>query len=597
MDDHRKTGRQILKKDRWKDFKDLRRKAQRVFSDLESAKFPDQDLDPQKLLEELNIYHIELELQNEELLQTRDQLESSRKYLRNLFKLSPVGYLVLDTEGVITDINEAAGDCFDLKREVLVGSRLHAFIPHDHYVDFATSFRQVIEQEAVQQILVRFRIKSERQFWARLDLFQIAHPVEESPIILCAMVDISKEKDAEEVLHNAKEKLAAMVAEQTRELQKINRLLMAEKEMLLESERRFKETADLLPTVICELDLHQRVSYINDAGKALLGIDPLDGTADVSILSTVHPDDRTRAEHYFRQVLGPHPPEPEEFRLRTVNKGRDVVFLIKASVMRMNGVVVGSRCSLTDVTALKQMQNRVFQAQKMESMATLAGGIAHEFNNALTTVLGNVSLLEMAPPSSPVPSYLAAIKTAGEHMSNLTNHLLAYARGGKYMNRNLDVNALTRDILQIVRHHFANPFAIQSSLGENLPTVKGDESQIDMLLLILLTNASEACEDTQQVKITTRVREVSDHLAKLKTGMRAGRFVVISIEDEGCGMSQDTLSKIFEPFFTTKFQGRGLGMAAAYGIVKNHQGWIGVESEPGRGTMVEVYLPVTELPS
>ena len=197
MDDHRKTGRQILKKDRWKDFKDLRRKAQRVFSDLESAKFPDQDLDPQKLLEELNIYHIELELQNEELLQTRDQLESSRKYLRNLFKLSPVGYLVLDTEGVITDINEAAGDCFDLKREVLVGSRLHAFIPHDHYVDFATSFRQVIEQEAVQQILVRFRIKSERQFWARLDLFQIAHPVEESPIILCALVDISKEKDSE----------------------------------------------------------------------------------------------------------------------------------------------------------------------------------------------------------------------------------------------------------------------------------------------------------------------------------------------------------------------------------------------------------------
>ncbi len=579
--------------DHWDAFRALRRKAKKVLDNLGVQGGLGEGLDHRQMLEELNVYHIELELQNEELLQTRDQLEASRKYLKDLFRFSPVGYMVLTHDGLIEDINEAASSYFELKRGVLIGNRLHAFIPHDHYVAFATSFTRVVEKNAVQRAEVRFRVKEDHQFWARLDLFQIFHPVEERPVVLCAMIDISKEKEAEKVLRNAKEHLASMVAEQTRELQKVNRLLMAEKEMLIESERRFKETADLLPTIICELDLQHRITYINEAGKSLLGVDPLDGTADLAIIRSLHEADRSRAEDYFREVLQGQKPEPREFRMRLPGDGGEAVFLAKAAAMRMNGVVVGSRLSLTDVTTLKHMQNRLYQAQKMESMATLAGGIAHEFNNALTTVLGNASLVEMSDPSPTARKYIDSLKDAGEHMAQLTKHLLAYARGGKYIIKQIDPNRLVTDILHIIRHNFANPFSIQTRLTTGLPMIKGDAAQLDMLLLALLTNASEASEDTQHVLVRTEFRSVEDRVAALRPGMRPGDYVVLTVQDEGCGMSQETLNKIFEPFYTTKFQGRGLGMAAAYGIVKNHNGWIGVESEPGKGTMVEVYLPVS----
>lgn len=592
MDDIR-TDCQQTEVSRRRELKSLRQRARAVLDNLGAAGGVGTHLDQQQLVEELNVYHIELELQNEELLQTRDQLEASRKYLHNLFKFSPVGYLVLTPEGLIEDINETASLYFDLKRDVLIGNRLHAFIPHDHYVDFATCFTQVVEQNAVHRTEIRFRIKKDHQFWARLDLFQIVHPVEDRPLVLCAVIDISKEKAAEEILRNAKENLSGMVEEQTRELHKINRLLMDEKEMLVESERRFKETADLLPTIICELDLKNRITYINEAGKSLLGVEPIDGTASTSIIDHFHTDARSRAERYYRQVIGGERPEPEEFRMATVDARPEGIFLVKAAPMRMDGLVVGSRCSLTDVTTLKQIQNRLFQAQKMESMATLAGGIAHEFNNALTTVMGNASLIEMAAPSPAARGYLESLQEAAEHMARLTSHMLAYARGGRYIIKPLDLNGLIADILNIMRHNFKNPFGIQTDLNEDLPPIRGDAAQLDMLLLDLLTNATEACEDTRRIRIGTDVRTVEEQFAALKPGMSAGRYVVLTIQDDGCGMSQETLSKIFEPFYTTKFQGRGLGMAAAYGIVKNHHGWIGVESQPGRGTRVEVYLPVS----
>ncbi len=236
------------------------------------------------------------------------------------------------------------------------------------------------------------------------------------------------------------------------------------------------------------------------------------------------------------------------------------------------------------------------QTQRMKAIATLAGGIAHEFNNALAGITGNIELLEMdLPENEEIRNRVKPMKVSSRRMARLTSQLLAYARGGRYQPSALSLNHFVEDTVPLLRHGMDAEIRAETDLPRGISNVEADLTQMQMVLSAVLANSAEAIEGKGRVRISTRNVEIGEEFAKHHPGLNPGSYVCLTIEDDGKGMDEDTRTRVFEPFFSTRFQGRGLGMAAAYGIVKNHDGWIGVDSELGKGTVVRIYLPAIEV--
>ena len=250
------------------------------------------------------------------------------------------------------------------------------------------------------------------------------------------------------------------------------------------------------------------------------------------------------------------------------------------------------RASVTNIGDRRRLEIRLSQAQRMEAIANLAGGIAHEFNNALSAIVGNMELLEMElPKDMAMDEYLDPMKISVTHMTALTNQLLAYARGGKFHDKTISLSDFVRDAFPPIRHSIDPPVQIKTDLPRDIRAVRADTTQMQMVLSAVLQNASEAVDKDGCITVSVGNEDVDEETAAEHPGLKPGSYVCLTIEDNGKGMDTETKSRIFEPFFTTKFQGRGLGMAAVYGIVKNHDGWISVESKFGEGTVVRIFLP------
>jgi PAS domain S-box-containing protein len=247
---------------------------------------------------------------------------------------------------------------------------------------------------------------------------------------------------------------------------------------------------------------------------------------------------------------------------------------------------------LTDVTERRRLRAQIEQARKMEAIATLAAGIAHEFNNALTGIIGNLDLLELALPSNDqTGNYLKPIKTSAFRMARLTSQLLAYAREGKYQPRTFSLSDFVDDILPVLRHAIDPGIRLETDLPHNVLPVEADPTQMQMVLSAVVANAAEAIEGKGRIRVSTGNEEITEEAARQHPDLTPGAYVRLRVDDDGKGMDENTRARMFEPFFTTKFHGRGLGMAAVYGIVKNHNGSIEVDSQLGKGTVVRIYLP------
>jgi PAS domain S-box-containing protein len=248
---------------------------------------------------------------------------------------------------------------------------------------------------------------------------------------------------------------------------------------------------------------------------------------------------------------------------------------------------------LFDITEHKALQARSFQSRKLEAIATLAGGVAHQFNNALTGLVGNIELLEMElVPDEKIENYFSSMIKLSKRMSTLTQQLLAYARGGKYNPCDVKLGHLIKSSLELIRHRLPPKIELEVDLAARQDLVSVDTAQLQMVLLALYNNAVEALEKGGRICISTKeacfgADDLADH-----PNRRPGPYVCLTVQDNGCGMSKEIQSKIFDPFFTTKFIGRGLGLSAAYGIIANHNGWIAASTVRGEGTEIRVYLPL-----
>ena len=247
---------------------------------------------------------------------------------------------------------------------------------------------------------------------------------------------------------------------------------------------------------------------------------------------------------------------------------------------------------LTDVTERRRLRVQIEQARKMEAIATLAAGIAHEFNNALTGIIGNLDLLELVLPSNDqTGNYLKPIKTSAFRMARLTSQLLAYAREGKYQPRTFSLSDFVEDILPVLRHAIDPEIRLETDLPHNVHPVEADPTQMQMVLSAVVANAAEAIEGKGRIRVSTGNEQITEEAARQHPDLTPGAYVRLRVDDDGKGMDENTRARMFEPFFTTKFHGRGLGMAAVYGIIKNHNGSIEVASQLGKGTVVRIYLP------
>ncbi len=263
-----------------------------------------------------------------------------------------------------------------------------------------------------------------------------------------------------------------------------------------------------------------------------------------------------------------------------------------------NGNITGALEIAHNVTEKLRMERQLRQIQKMNAVAGLAGGIAHQFNNALVGIIGNIELLQIALPfEGKIKKYIESMKKTVNRMTSLTNQLLAYARGGKYHAQTISLSNLVKSVLKPIRAELDSKILIKDSLSGSNHNVMVDSTQMQMAITAIISNAIEAIEGSGCIKIGVKTEEISQELADNNPGIKPGRFACFFVKDDGRGMNPDTLKRVFEPFFTTNFQGRGLSMAAVYGIVDNHDGWIAIGSGLEKGTMVRIYLPVMDTKS
>jgi nitrogen-specific signal transduction histidine kinase/ActR/RegA family two-component response regulator len=249
---------------------------------------------------------------------------------------------------------------------------------------------------------------------------------------------------------------------------------------------------------------------------------------------------------------------------------------------------------IRDITERRQLEEQLRQAQKMESVGRLAGGLAHDFNNLLTVIGGHADLLHRRlQPDDPSGQRIGLIQEAANHAADLTKQLLAFSRKQMLAPKILDLNAVVVEIEPMLRRLIGEDIDLATKPARGLGRVKADPAQIKQILLNLAVNARDAMPRGGKLTIETQDVELDEHYARLHPDVAPGLYVMLAMTDTGVGMDEATRSRIFEPFFTTKAPGigTGLGLATVYGIVKQSNGAISVYSEPGLGTAFKIYLP------
>ena len=299
-------------------------------------------------------------------------------------------------------------------------------------------------------------------------------------------------------------------------------------------------------------------------------------------------------------------PEMQTSRVDPVSGCRRVISQHFSGITGADGRVERIVVLTTDITRQKRAEEerenlwgQLTQAQKMESVGRLAGGVAHDFNNMLGAILGHAELaLSQVEPGNPLASDLEEIRQAARRSADLTRQLLAFARKQTIAPRVLNLNETVSGVTRMLRRIIGEGIDLLWRPGEDIRPIRMDPSQIDQILTNLCINARDAVGDSGTITIETGAASFDDHHCLAHPGFLPGDFAMISVSDDGCGMDREMMSHLFEPFFTTKETGKGtgLGLATVFGIVQQNNGFIDVWSEPGRGAAFRVYLPCNESP-
>jgi two-component system, cell cycle sensor histidine kinase and response regulator CckA len=359
-------------------------------------------------------------------------------------------------------------------------------------------------------------------------------------------------------------------------------------EKVREGEARLRVLVEQLPAVLWTVDRDLCFTSALGAGFARLKIKPNE-IVGMSLLDYFETADQTflPIAAHRRAVAG----EPMTFHV----EWKSGSYACHVEPLRdSDGQVSGAICMSLDITDRKQLEEQLRQAQKMEAVGRLAGGIAHDFNNLLMVIQGYGDLLvERLPTGDPLRRNAEQIQMASQRASSLTRQLLAFSRKQMLAPKILNIQTVVADMEKILRRLIGEDIQLETSSAPDLGLVKADRSQIEQVILNLAVNARDAMPQGGRLTIETANVELDASYSHPPAVLSPGRYVMLAVTDNGCGMDAETQAHVFEPFFTTKEKGKGtgLGLATVYGVVKQSGGYVWVYSEPGRGTSFKIYLP------
>jgi len=360
---------------------------------------------------------------------------------------------------------------------------------------------------------------------------------------------------------------------------------------------RYFDLYDLAPVGYVTLSEKGIILETNLAAAKLLAI-TRNELVRQSLSRFIHRDDQDIYYLHRKKLFETGAPQICELRMLKANAPPLWAHLTATAATEENKPVC--RIVISDITELKEetarrerLQLQLNQAQKMESVGRLAGGVAHDFNNMLSVIIGHTELImDEIGKDNPLHNDLKEIEKAATRSADLTRQLLAFARKEAVIPKVLDVNHTVESMLKMLRRMIGEDIELIWLPGSRIYPVKVDPSQIDHILANLLVNARDAIKGVGKITIKTQTVDVEPY-AVTRPGLSPGEYVLISVADDGCGMDTDTLEKVFEPFFTTKEMGKGtgLGLSMVYGAVKQNMGYIEVTSKPDQGTCFCIYLP------
>jgi PAS domain S-box-containing protein len=495
---------------------------------------------------------------------TEAALRESEETFRSAFEHAAIGRAMATPDGRFIRVNRAFRRMLGYAEgELLSKSWRDVTHPGDMERSLENARRLLEGKAASFDTEERLLCKDGREAWVHLNVVMIRDGEGKPLHFVGDVVDVTERRRAAEALRGSEQKYRALV----------------------------ENTKD----VAYSTDAEGRLTFLGPQA-ARYGIDP-DEAVSRSLLEFVAPEDRERIAGEFQRTMTTGEEFPTEFRIVGAD-GREHWFEDEGRVLRnASGEAIGVSGALRDVTERKQLEDQFRQAQKLEAVGRLAGGVAHDFNNMLGAIIGYADLiLPVLEERDPLRSDIEHIKNAADRAAGLTRQLLAFSRKQALEPRVLGLNDVIVNLEKMLHRLIGEDIELRTALAEDLGRVKADPGQVDQVIMNLAVNARDAMPEGGMLTIETANVELDEEYARSHVGVKSGPYVMLAVSDTGCGMDEATRSRIFEPFFTTKEVGKGtgLGLSTVYGIVKQSGGNIWVYSEPGKGTTFKLYFPLVE---
>jgi PAS domain S-box-containing protein len=509
---------------------------------------------------------------------------------------------MIDDNGDIIYWNQAAEIMFGYTTEEVLGKELHVLLApgrfHDSYKAGFEEFRTSGNGIAVGHTLEISAIRKDGEEFP-MELSLSALRVKGKWNAIGIIRDITERKKAAEALQKANEELEDRVAERTAELREANERLELElaerrrvQEALRAGEERYRRffEEDLTGDYISSPD--GKLLACNPAFARILGFD---NPEDVMSHQAVEFYSSNQAREDFLDLVK-REKKLTNYETQYCKRDGSTVYVIENAVGTFDndGELTEIKGYIFDNTERKKLEGQLLQSQKMEAIGRLAGGVAHDFNNMLTAIMGYSDILiSRLPAGDPLLKNVIEIKKAGEQASLLTQQLLAFSRKQVLRPQVLELNTVIRETDDMLRRLIGDDIELLSVLSSDLWPLRADQSQLKQIILNLAINSRDAMPDGGRLVVETRNVELDEEYCRIHSEVSEGQYVMLSVTDTGIGMDAETCSHIFEPFFTTKEQGKGtgLGLSTVYGIVQQSKGHVTVYSEQGKGTAFKIYLP------
>lgn len=495
----------------------------------------------------------------EERREAEGALRRSEGLLSSILAAAPSGVGIL-RDRVIQWVNERLEEMTGYERAELVGHGARLLYGSDEQFDHVGAAYAQLEGARTASIETQWRRKDGTTIDVLLGASYL-DPADPSAGVAFTATDMSERKRAEQALH--------------------------------ESEERFRALVENASDVFITVAESGTITFTSPSATKVLGYDPEEANGR-NAFDFVHPDDRELARDAFRQVLADgHTRALVEFRVRAKDGSWRHVQAV-ASVPGPDSPIEGVLINYRDVTERKQLEEHLHQTSKLESIGTLAGGVAHDFNNILTGIIGYADMLQTeGAVLGEHTRDLDKIRHLADRAAGLTRQLLLFSRQQPIEPVVLNPNELVENLSKMLRRIIGEDIALELALAPDVGNVRADPGQIEQVLMNLAVNARDAMPGGGQLTIETANTSVDEEYADQHLGLVPGDYITIAVSDTGCGMDAETRQRVFEPFFTTKEVGKGtgLGLATVYGIVQQHEGGVWVYSEPKQGTTLQVYLP------